>query len=54
MDGDGSIQVNHWKNKYLQFRMVIKLSYNYGNLAMLNCISKVIGGYVSVQKEFII
>jgi cytochrome c oxidase subunit 1 len=25
MDGNGSIQVNHWRKEYLQFRMVIKL-----------------------------
>jgi hypothetical protein len=25
MDGDGSIQVNHWRNKVLQFRFIIKL-----------------------------
>ena len=24
IDGDGSIQVNHWRKKYLQFRLVIK------------------------------
>jgi heme/copper-type cytochrome/quinol oxidase subunit 1 len=28
MDGDGSIQVNHWNKKYLQYRIVIKLKYN--------------------------
>lgn len=27
MDGDGSIQVNHWRRKILQYRLVIKLSY---------------------------
>ena len=26
MDGDGSIQVNHWREKSLQYRLVIKLS----------------------------
>ena len=25
MDGDGSIQVNHWRKKDLQYRLVIKL-----------------------------
>jgi hypothetical protein len=25
MDGDGSIQVNHWRSRYLQYRLVIKL-----------------------------
>ena len=26
MDGDGSIQVNHWRRQSLQYRLVIKLS----------------------------
>lgn len=28
MDGDGSIQVNHWRFKSIQLRLVIKLSYD--------------------------
>lgn len=54
MDGDGSIQVNHWKNKYLQYRLVIKLKLTKSNLNMLNIISKNIGGYVRSNKEFVI
>ena len=27
IDGDGSIQVNHWKKKSLQYRLVIKLKH---------------------------
>ena len=27
MDGDGSIQVNHWRKKFLQYRIIIKLYY---------------------------
>ena len=38
MDGDGSIQVNHWKSKSLQYRLVIKLKYCSENLFMLNLI----------------
>ena len=32
IDGDGSLQVNHWKKKSLQFRAVIKLKYTYLNI----------------------
>ena len=40
IDGDGSLQVNHWKKKSLQFRAVIKLKYTYLNWLMLNHLSK--------------
>ena len=46
MDGDGSIQVNHWQSKSLQFRLVIKLSNIITNYNMLIKIAKVIGGNV--------
>ena len=48
MDGDGSIQVNHWRYKYLQYRLIIKLKYNIENLFMLNLIASHIGGTVRV------
>lgn len=48
MDGDGSIQVNHWKSKYLEFRLVIKLSNIITNYNMLIKIAKVIGGSVRI------
>ncbi len=48
MDGDGSIQVNHWRYKYLQFRLIIKLSYILSNYNMLIKIAKVIGGTVRI------
>lgn len=51
MDGDGSIQVNHWRMRSLQFRMVIKLSNLPANIRMLNQITAVIGGDVSVQSD---
>ena len=55
MDGDGSIQVNHCRYKYLQFRWVIKLKYCIENLTMLNLIKKHIGGNVKIiNKNFII
>jgi hypothetical protein len=48
MDGDGSIQVNHWRFKSLQYRLVIKLKYCSENLTMLNLIAKHIGGSVRI------
>lgn len=48
MDGDGSIQVNHWRNKSLQFRVIIKLSNIKSNYNMLIEIAKVIGGSVRI------
>lgn len=48
MDGDGSIQVNHWRKQSLQYRLVIKLSNLKSNYNMLIEIAKVIGGTVRV------
>jgi hypothetical protein len=56
MDSDGSIQVNHWRKKYLQYRFVIKLNNLKSNFNMLIKIAKVIGGTVRIvnsQKEVI-
>lgn len=38
--GDGSFQINHWKKKYLQYRIVIKLKNTSLNLKMLQCLRK--------------
>lgn len=56
MDGDGSIQVNHWRYKTLQYRLVIKLKYCSENLTMLNLIADHIGGFVRIieKNKFII
>ena len=48
MDGDGSIQVNHWRKKSLQYRLVIKLSNLTSNYNMLIKIAKVVGGSVII------
>ena len=48
MDGDGSIQVNHWRKKLLQYRLVIKLSNLKSNYNMLIKIAKVVGGAVII------
>jgi hypothetical protein len=54
MDGDGSIQVNHWRHRYLQYRLVIKLKYTPANYEMLNNISNVIGGHVKTTGNFVL
>jgi hypothetical protein len=46
IDGDGSLQVNHWRHKILQFRLVVKLTDKPLNFEMLSCISNQYGGYV--------
>lgn len=46
MDGDGSIQVNHWRRSSLQFSLIIKLKNLPENVQMLQLISSVIGGSV--------
>jgi hypothetical protein len=46
MDGDGSIQVNHWRKQSLQYRFIIKLNNIKSNFDMLVKIAKVIGGNV--------
>lgn len=53
MDGDGSIQVNHWRKKTLQFRWVIKLKSHPQNKTMLTLISQVIGGSVREHHGFL-
>lgn len=56
MDGDGSIQVNHWRKKCLQYRLVIKLRNCNENVSMLNLISIYIGGKVKIlpNKDFVL
>jgi hypothetical protein len=56
MDGDGSIQVNHWRYKNLQYRLIIKLKYCIENLIMLNFIKTYIGGNIKIieNNNFII
>jgi hypothetical protein len=44
MDGDGSIQVNHWRKQNLQYRIVIKLENTLQNFIMLSTIQYHLGG----------
>jgi len=55
MDGDGSIQVNHWRKKNLQYRLVLNLKYDINNIKMFDVIKYHIGGrVVSVKNEFVL
>jgi hypothetical protein len=54
MDGDGSIQVNHWQKRCLQYRVVIKLRNHEENVKMLQQISAVVGGHTRIQKNFVL
>jgi cytochrome c oxidase subunit 1 len=51
MDGDGNVQVNQCCMKYLQYRLIIKLTNNYYNKTMLVDIAKCIGGTVRITKQ---
>lgn len=52
MDGDGSLQVNHWRQKVLQFRMVIKLKKTEANVQMLQHLKICLGlGRVVLSKD---
>jgi hypothetical protein len=48
MDGNGTIQVNHLHKKSLQYRLIIKLTYDKLNYIMLVEIAKVIGGVIII------
>ena len=48
IDGDGSLQVNHWQRKSLQYRLIVKLAHKPYNLEMLSRIAAVYGGKVRV------
>lgn len=54
MDGDGSIQVNHWKKRSLQYRLVIKLKSTQANRHMLIKIKSIVGGSVVCSKSFVL
>jgi hypothetical protein len=56
LEGDGSIQVNHWRSKSLQFRLIIKLKNLPSNYDMLILIAKVVGGQVRYtnKEKFVI
>lgn len=43
LEGDGSIQVNHWKKKNLQYRILIKQKNEPLNYEMLSKVKKIYG-----------
>nr|YP_010437020.1 hypothetical protein NQY40_mgp08 [Ulva meridionalis]UTA96494.1 hypothetical protein [Ulva meridionalis]UTA96554.1 hypothetical protein [Ulva meridionalis]UTA96611.1 hypothetical protein [Ulva meridionalis]UTA96663.1 hypothetical protein [Ulva meridionalis]UTA96716.1 hypothetical protein [Ulva meridionalis] len=43
LEGDGSIQVNPWKKRYLQYRIIVKLKYTNANYIMCTKIQKQLG-----------
>lgn len=51
IDGDGSIQVNHWRSKSLQYRIVVKLAIRPFNLSMLKLIANAYGGNVKLDTK---
>jgi hypothetical protein len=51
MDGNGNVQVNQWRMKYLQYRLIIKLNNHFFNKTMLVDIAKCIGGTVRITKQ---
>jgi hypothetical protein len=53
--GDGSFQINHWKRKYLQYRIIIKLKNTPANLKMLQDQRSFYKfGTIIARKEFVI
>jgi len=55
LEGDGSIQVNHWRKRSLQFRVVIKLKYTQYNHKMLSLIRDELGIFkVHIRKDFVL
>ena len=56
IDGDGSLQVNHWRKKILQFRLVVKLSDKPLNYKILCIIASIYGGNVRrvVKGDYVI
>lgn len=52
MDGDGSVQVNHWRQKVFQYRMVLKLKNTEANFQMLQHLKICLGiGRVVISKN---
>ena len=48
-EGDGSLQVNHWRGESLQFRFIIKLKGTQANEYMLSQLAQAFGGTVKVM-----
>lgn len=48
IDGDGSLQVNHWRRKSLQYRLIVKLANKSGNFDMLTTLCNAFGGSIKL------
>lgn len=51
IDGDGSLQVNHWRGRSIQFRLVVKLRNKPYNYEILTIIANRYGGYVRIVRN---
>ena len=51
IDGDGSIQVNHWRSESLQYPIVVKLAIRPFNFSMLKLIANAYGGDVKLDSK---
>lgn len=55
LEGDGSIQVNTWRKRCIQFRVVIKLAYHPANYDMCVGLRDALGFMnVHVRNKFIV
>lgn len=55
IDGDGSLQVNQWQRKGLQYRLIVKLADKPGNFSMLSQLAKAFGGtarYITNKQRY--
>ena len=53
--GDGSFQINHWKKKYLQYRIMIKLKNEPENIKMLQDIRSYYNiGTININKDSVL
>lgn len=53
--GGGSFQINHWKKKYLQYRIIIKLKKDKDNINMLRELRNNYGiGTINISSKFVL
>lgn len=53
-DSNGNIQINKYKSKYLQFRLIIKLNNNKENINILNNIKHYLKGNININNNYVI
>jgi hypothetical protein len=53
--GDGSFQINHYKKKYLQYRIIIKLKNSKKNIIMLQDIRSYFNiGTININHKYVL